>query len=79
MPYVTFAERYAKKVGQAEGLEKAIEAILQVRYPESLPSLMALVRQVESSDDLEQIVRLATGSSLKDIRAAFEAAQPATQ
>jgi hypothetical protein len=79
MPYVTFAERYAKKVGQAEGLAKAIEAILEVRYPESLPSLLALVRRVERSDDLEQIVRLATGSTLEKIRAAIEAAQPATQ
>jgi hypothetical protein len=79
MPYVTFAERYAMEKGEERGLHKAVEAILKVRYPESIPSLMPLVRRVEGSDALEHMIQLATESSLDELRSAIEAAQPATQ
>ena len=79
MPYVTFAERYGRKMGEEAGLHKAVEAILKVRYPESIPTLMPLVRRVEGSDALERMVQLATVSSLEDIRATIEASQPVTE
>jgi predicted ArsR family transcriptional regulator len=79
MPYVTFAERYAMEKGEEKGLHKAVEAILKVRYPESISSLMPMVRRVEGSDALEQMIQLATESSLDELRTAIEAAQPASK
>ena len=72
MPYVTFAERYA----MGKGLQQGIEALIDVRYPESVPSLAPLIRRVAERDALEQIMQLAKRSSLEEIRAAIEAAQP---
>jgi hypothetical protein len=75
MPYVTFAERYAK----GEGLQQGIEALIDVRYPESVPSLTLLIRRVARSEVLEQIMHLAKRASLEEVRVALEAAQPPTQ
>ena len=76
MPYVTFAERYAKQMGQAEGLAKGIESVLTLRFAPAVPVLMPRVLKVQDPDRLQQIVALAVTGTLDEIEAAIEAAVP---
>ena len=76
MPYVTFAERYAKKVGQAEGRQEAIEVALDLRFPASGSALMPQVRRGEDLDRLQDLLQIAKTATLPEIEAAIEATVP---
>ena len=60
--------------GHLEGRLEAIEAVLQVRFPESVAALMPQVRQVGDLDKLHELLKAAKASELKAIRAAIESA-----
>ncbi len=82
MPFVTFAERYGRemgeidgrreghKEGQKEGRYEAIESVLDLRFPDSLAELMPQVKQVADMDRLHSLLLLAKRATLADIQAA---------
>lgn len=82
MPYVTFAERYAKEVGKDEGLaeglaegrREAVQSVLRLRFPAAMSALMPRVLEVRNPDRLQHLVDLAVTGTLDEIGAAIEAA-----
>ena len=78
MPYVTFADRYERKMGRVEGRREAIESVLQVRFPDSAAALMAQARQVGDLDKLHELLEAAKSSDLATIEARIAAAIPAS-
>ena len=68
MPYVTFADRYERKMGRVEGRREAIESVLQVRFPDSAAEMMPQVEQVEDLDKLHELLQVAKMGDLTTIR-----------
>jgi hypothetical protein len=76
MPYVTFADRYMREIGQAEGLVKAIESVLKFRFAASVPELMPRLVGIEDIDRLQHLHEIALTASLDELEAAIQAAVP---
>ena len=86
MPFVTFAERYGREMGeidgrkeghkegqregQREGRYEAIEVALDLRFPDALAELMPRVKQIADMDRLHALLLLAKRATLADIQAA---------
>jgi hypothetical protein len=82
MPYVTFLERHAKEkaqeLGRIEGIQVAIESVLDVRFPDSTAALMPQVRQLEDLTKLHELLDTVKASDLATIQARISAAIPAS-
>ena len=76
MPFVMYTERRSRKLGQIEGLVKAIETVLNLRFPVALPSLMPRLLTIDDPDRVQQILEVALTASLAEIETAIEAAVP---
>ncbi len=71
MPYVTFADRYERKMGRVEG---RVESVLQDRFPDAEAELMPQVEQVEDLHKLQELLQMAKTADLTTIKAAIATA-----
>ena len=80
MPFVTFAERYGKEKGliegRIEGVVKAIETVLKLRFPKAVSVLMPRLLEVKDVDRVQHLLEVALTASLDEIETAIEAAVP---
>ncbi len=78
MPFVTFAERYGREMGEIDGRKEgryeAMEVALDLRFPDSLAELMPQFEQIEDRDRLNALLQLTKKAPLADIQAAIESA-----
>ncbi len=73
MSFITTPERYGRLEGRAEGRAEGriegIEAILELRFPDTGTQLMPEIRLINDAEQLEEILRAAkTVASLEDLR-----------
>ncbi len=76
MPFVTFAERYGREMGEITGVVKAIETVLKLRFPTSVSALMPRLLEVKDIDRVQHLLEVALIASLDEIETAIEAAVP---
>ena len=84
MPYVTFADRYERKMGRVEGrvegriegVVKAIETVLKLRFPTAVSALMPRLLEVKDVDRVQHLHEVALTASLDEIETAIESAVP---
>ena len=76
MPFVTFAERYGREMGEITGVVKAIETVLKLRFPKAVSALMPRLLEVKDVDRVQHLLEVALTASLDEIETAIEAAVP---
>ena len=76
MPFVTFAERYGREMGEINGVVKAIETVLKLRFPMAVSALMPRLLEVKDVDQVQHLHEVALTASLDEIETAIEAAVP---